>query len=195
MDKEQQRTLELLTEIEKDAGLTQNDLAVRMGVAVGLTNLLMKRVVKKGYVKISKLRGRKVRYLLTPKGISEKSRLAYEFLRYSFQYYRYMREDFRKSLEPHLQSGKKRVVFYGSGETAELAYLSAKELGFSVVQVIDEEPNGSHVADIKVEDVETLRNDDCDFVLITDAERVKDRCDRLMNMGFSKERVAVVNGV
>ena len=189
MDKDQQRTLELLTQIEQDENLTQNDLASRMGVAVGLANLMMKRVIKKGYVKISKLRGRKVRYLITPKGLSEKGRLAYEFLKYSFQYYRYLRGEIRNSLQPFVTAGHKRVAFYGSGEPAELAYLSAKELGMEVVRVVDDEVDHRRVADLPVEAVDTLRSDECDLVLLLGEEELEQQRTRLQDRGFESERL------
>lgn len=193
MDKDDQRTLELLTELEKDGTVTQHDLAGRMGVAVGLANLYMKRVVKKGYVKITKLQGRKVRYLLTPKGFTEKGRLAYEFLKYSFQYYRHLREQFRKNLQPYALSGHNRVAFYGSGEAAELAYLSAKELGMHVVRVVDDEAEGC-VADLPVEAVEELRKDECDIVLLLRDGKSTDQRVRLVDLGFETDRLIPANG-
>ena len=189
MDKDLQRTLELLTQIEQDENLTQNDLASRMGVAVGLANLMMKRVIKKGYVKISKLQGRKVRYLITPKGLSEKGRLAYEFLKYSFQYYRYLREEIRGNLQPFATAGHKRVAFYGSGEPAELAYLSAKELGMEVVQVVDDDADHQRVADLPVEAVDALKSDGCDIVLLLGDGQLEQQRTRLQDNGFEIERL------
>ena len=42
---------------------------------------------------------RRLRYLLTPKGIAEKSRLTYEHMSYSLDLYRRMRENLRNALD------------------------------------------------------------------------------------------------
>ena len=72
------RDLEILTAIGEGRPLSQRVLAQRLGVALGLTNLLLKRLARKGSIKIvefpKKPAARKrLRYLLTPKGIAEKT--------------------------------------------------------------------------------------------------------------------------
>jgi hypothetical protein len=44
-----------------------------MGIALGLTNLLVRRLVHKGWVRIIRIKLNRVRYLLTPAGIAELS--------------------------------------------------------------------------------------------------------------------------
>ena len=52
MDPQAKRELELLTEISEDQGVTQRALAKKLGIALGLTNLYIKRLARKGYIKI-----------------------------------------------------------------------------------------------------------------------------------------------
>lgn len=139
MDREDQMILSVLSAVEEEPELTQKDLAVRLGVAVGMVNSYLKRVIYKGYVKTRNLQRRRLKYLLTPNGIKEKTRLTYEFLEYSYQYIRDIRRKTRELLEPYCKQGKKRVVFYGSGEVAELALLTVQELGMELVAVVDEQ--------------------------------------------------------
>src|SRR2546426_4685728 len=82
------RDLEILTAIGEGAPLTQRALSERLGVALGLTNLYLKRLAHKGYIKIvefpKKPAARKrLRYLVTPKGLAEKGRLTYEHMAYA----------------------------------------------------------------------------------------------------------------
>lgn len=137
MDREEQMILNLLSVIEDEPNTTQKDLATRLGVAVGVVNSYLKRVIYKGYVKTKSIQRRRLRYLLTPSGIKEKTRLTYEFLQYSFVYIREVRRKTRELLTPFSLQGKKRVVFYGAGEAAELAYLTVRELGMSLEAVLD----------------------------------------------------------
>jgi len=74
------RELKVLEAIAEDEQMTQRGLAARLGIALGLTNLYLKRLVRKGYVKCVNVQSNRVLYLITPKGIAEKSRLAYEYM-------------------------------------------------------------------------------------------------------------------
>ena len=51
MDVESRRDLQLLEALEQEATITQRTLASRLGMALGLTNLYLKRLIRKGYVK------------------------------------------------------------------------------------------------------------------------------------------------
>lgn len=53
MNLQGQRDLILLTELERDGAVTQRSLAIKLGVALGLTNLYVKRLARKGYVKVT----------------------------------------------------------------------------------------------------------------------------------------------
>jgi DNA-binding MarR family transcriptional regulator len=141
------RDLRLLTAIEEGAPLTQRALAERLGVALGLANLCLKRLARKGYIKVVHFNERpaarkRLRYLLTPKGLAEKSRLTYEHMVYSLQLYRRTRQTLRESLGGLVAQGTKRVALYGTGDAAELAYLTLKECGLEPVGVYAARPDG-----------------------------------------------------
>src|SRR5947208_15345237 len=134
------RELEILTAIEESTSLTQRALAARLGVALGLTNLYVKRLVLKGYVKTVGFPTRpaarkRLRYLLTPRGIAEKTRLTYEHIAYALNLYRRARQTLRGELSRLPESGMKRIALYGTDEAAELAYLTLKEAGIEPVAV------------------------------------------------------------
>jgi DNA-binding MarR family transcriptional regulator len=147
MKSHSQRDLEILTAIDEGTPLTQRDLAKRLGVALGLTNLYIKRLAKKGFIKITEFphkpaARKRLRYLLTPRGIGEKTRLTYEHMAYSLHLYRRARATLRESLGQLSEMGMKRVALYGTGEAAELSYLALKESGLELVGVFAREPGG-----------------------------------------------------
>ena len=80
MDLEAHRDLQLLEAVEQDARVTQRTLANKLGIALGLTNLYLKRLVRKGYIKCVNVQSNRITYLITPSGIVEKARLTYEFM-------------------------------------------------------------------------------------------------------------------
>ena len=53
MDIEARRDLKLLEAVEQDSRVTQRSLAGRLGIALGLTNIYLKRLARKGYIKIT----------------------------------------------------------------------------------------------------------------------------------------------
>lgn len=137
MDIEARRDLELLEAVEEDPQITQRRLASQLGIALGLTNAYLKRLVHKGYIKCVTIPSNRLVYLMTPSGIARKARLTYEFMQHSLDLYRDARRHLRRALEDSMASGHQRVALYGTGDAAELAYLSLRELGLEPVAVFD----------------------------------------------------------
>ena len=179
MNLQGQRDLILLTELERDGAITQRSLATKLGVALGLTNLYLKRLAKKGYVKITTIPSHRIRYLLTPQGLSEKSRLTYLYMQYSLSHYRDMRARLRDTLSRATGNGVKRVVIFGTSEFAELAYLSLREMELTLVGFIDEGQAESFLS-YPVKRPGVLGEWEFDAVLLADIERSREHRDTLM---------------
>lgn len=135
MKQASQRDLQILTEIGQRGDITQRGLSKSLGIALGLTNLYLKRLVRKGHVKITTIPPNRLRYLLTPQGIAEKTRLTYDYMTFSLTLYRQTRQRLREALQPSLAEGTHRVALYGAGEAGELAYLTLREVGIEPVAV------------------------------------------------------------
>lgn len=136
------RDLQLLTDIASNQAVTQRGLAQKYGFALGLTNFLLRRLVNKGYVKIVNLKRNRLHYLLTPKGLAEKARLTYHYLEYSLALFRHTRTLMTKTLSQMERPGRQRVVIYGTGELAEIAFLAMQERGLHIAAVLEEPGNG-----------------------------------------------------
>jgi hypothetical protein len=129
------RDLLILTEIAEGRAVTQRGLSQSLGIALGLTNLYIKRLARKGYIKITTIPPNRLRYLVTPKGLAEKSRLTFEYMRLSLSLFQQTRQVLRGALEPAVTAGMTRFALYGVGEAAELAYLTLREFGLEPVAV------------------------------------------------------------
>jgi DNA-binding Lrp family transcriptional regulator len=136
LDIEADRELKLLEAVEEDSRVTQRTLATKLGIALGLTNVYLRRLVRKGYIKCVNVQSNRISYLITPRGIAEKARLTYEFMDYSLHLYGEVRQHLRSVLQ-ECAAAHRRVAIYGRGEAAELAYLSLKEFGMEPVAVFD----------------------------------------------------------
>jgi DNA-binding MarR family transcriptional regulator len=151
MDLESQRDLQLLEAVSGEQRLTQRSLADRLGIAVGLTNLYLKRLARKGYIKFVNVRPNRIVYLLTPRGITEKSRLTYEFMENSLSVYRQARMHLSTMVLPGIRASQ-GVALFGTGEAAELAYLCLREHGREPIAIFDRQPGqflGMPVHDIR----------------------------------------------
>jgi DNA-binding MarR family transcriptional regulator len=140
----EQHTHKLLAAIEADQHLSQRSLARSLGIALGLTNLILRRLVRKGWVRMVHIKPNRVRYLLTPTGIAEKARMSRDSLQYSVRFYtdarNRIREQFAKldsTGKPDTgSSGGRRIVFFGAGEVAEIGYVCLQETELQLIGVI-----------------------------------------------------------
>jgi len=170
LDDESRRTLHILDEVAKNHRISQRALSERLGVALGCTNLYLKRLVKKGFIKLKGIPGRRYFYYLTPAGFAEKTSLAFRYLKGSWRYYEEIREQWRVCFQQLKKEGVERVVLFGVGEMAELAYLSLKECNLHMVGIIDSQCAGSNFCGHKVNPVLALLNINYDRVVLTTIE-------------------------
>lgn len=74
----------ILKAIEENPSMSQRELASHLGVSLGKANYCLKELIKKGLVKVgnftSNTKKRTYVYLLTPKGVSEKTIVTMRFL-------------------------------------------------------------------------------------------------------------------
>jgi len=77
MDPKDIRTLKILEQVDNGKTPSQRDLAGELNISLGLVNSFIKRLVKKGFVKIRTVPKKRLKYILTPHGAAEKSRLTY----------------------------------------------------------------------------------------------------------------------
>jgi DNA-binding MarR family transcriptional regulator len=103
------REMLLLEQIENDPNVTQASLATHLGVAVGTVNWHLKRMIAKGYVKVKRAERRKLRYIITPEGISFRAHLTIDYIEQSFLLYRNIRHRVRELLSEVKQAGFDRV--------------------------------------------------------------------------------------
>ena len=89
--------LRVLRALEANPELSQRQLAAELGVSLGGVNYALKALIDRGFVKADNFRksGSKVAYLyvLTPKGIAEKSALATAFLGRKLEEYEVLRQE------------------------------------------------------------------------------------------------------
>lgn len=129
---EAERELRILEALEHDPELTQASLAAQLGVAVGSVNWYLRRLIRKGYIKATKMERRRFKYLVTPQGLALKARLTAEYMRYALQVYRELRQAAREALSQVRAAGYTAVRADGRGEAMEILRLTCLEEGIAV---------------------------------------------------------------
>lgn len=147
--------LTILEHIEKEPDTTQASLAERLGVAVGTINWHLKRLIEKGYIKVKRAERKKLRYLITPEGISLRAKLLVDFIQSSMEVYRLVRDRSRKAIIDLQEEGWKQAQIVGEGDIAEILRLTCLEHGMTI------EKNG-HYPKLKVVGLKifTVKEDD-----------------------------------
>lgn len=144
------KTLELFSAIEDQQQVTQNLLATRLGVAVGLTNAYIRRCVRKGWIKVQKIPSRRYAYFLTPKGFVEKSRLTAEYLSHSLGFFRRARSQCSDLFQGAQKRLGNRFVIYGLGDLTEIAILAAMECDVEIIAVVAPGSNREKIAGVRI---------------------------------------------
>lgn len=126
--REELAALEVLKEIDRDAKTSQRQISRRVGVSLGLVNLIIGRLIRKAWIKVTTIPGRRVEYALTAKGVLEKMRKTRDFVRLSMRY----AFELKRLIEDRLrQSTRARpsVAAYESGELTPLVEDATRGVG------------------------------------------------------------------
>ena len=183
------KTLEILEELSSNGHVTQRELSRKVGIALGLANFYIKRLVQKGYVEIIYLERNRLGYLITPKGITEKSRLTYHYIQRSYQYVRKIRIRIREQLHNLAGKGVSTVVLYGGGDIAEVAYLAVQEVGMKLSGVVDPSRAGRPFLGYTILPVQALPLLPFDRIIITEPLALHDVGNLIHEYGIGEDRL------
>jgi len=192
MDTQDLRILKILEEIDNDYTPSQRDLSKKLNISLGLVNSFVRRLVNKGYFKITTIPKNRVKYILTPKGSAEKTRLTYQYIQYSFEFYRTARNNLQKVFKELMAQSVKRVVFYGVSDLAEIAYISLQETPIKMVGMIDEKKIGKIFIGNPVKNSNLLESLLFDKVLVTYTSEKDAALERLLKQGIPRNKIVVL---
>ena len=178
------KELRLLEEIEQDPELSQRQLSRRMGVALGVGNLLLKNLAKKGYIKVTHLSWKRWIYVITPKGMTRKVNLTLSYIESFLGHYRRVKKILKENFKSLTLNKESKVAIVGTGELAELAYLALLDIGVDEINMFGNE-NDKHIflgmnvvsiQDIEVNDYSKIvvTSDDIDVINASLKERSAD---------------------
>jgi len=193
MDHKDIRTLKILEKFDNDVVPSQRALARDLNISLGLVNSFIRRLVKKGYFKARHVPKNRMRYFLTPKGASEKTRLTYEYIQHSYDFYKEVRQKLRDLYTKLESQDVSSIVFYGAGDLAEIAYLSLQETNIKLVAVVDDEKKGKRFTRYIVEHPDRLAALTFDRILITSLNFKESIYQRIAGLGMSTDSVVQIS--
>jgi len=136
-----QHELNTLLELKENPNLSQRSLARKLNISLGLTNAIIKNLIYRGWIKVKKDSGRKLLYLITPKGMANVSRLMYTRFQETLHYYHYTKDLLTAYLIKLYQQGEKTVNIYGTGQLAEITYYAGMSTPLKLNGIISDDPS------------------------------------------------------
>jgi hypothetical protein len=127
-------TLRLMDALSASQRTTQRDLSRRAGISLGLTNLLLERMARRAWVKLTSISGRRMLYALTPKGMAEKARKTRDWVRHTYRYFSETREFLVDELRKKRAT---RVASFGAGPLTDMVRDAARDARVKWVGPLD----------------------------------------------------------
>lgn len=115
--KESEKTFQILDALDREEISTQRQLADHSGISLGQVNYILKSLLENGLIKIGNFRKNSNKighvYLLTPKGVETKSRLAVKFVIGKLNEYEFLCSRVAEKFESLEKRGCSRLIFIG----------------------------------------------------------------------------------
>jgi EPS-associated MarR family transcriptional regulator len=155
MTQEEEQVLSVLDAIALNSRTSQRDLSRTTGLNVAKVNYLLRKMTEKGFVKLRNVSRNPNKlgylYLLTPRGLTEKSRLTVRFAARTWREYSRTMDILRTSLARLAASGEQAIVLVGANEVADMVIEAGSGTpGIRVVGIVDPAGAGSRRGDVPV---------------------------------------------
>jgi len=190
------RELSLLQELEVNPIVSQRDLSHKFGIALGVTNACLKRMARRGWIRIMNLDHRRIGYYLTPKGLAEKTKLTLRLVSWTVQHYSTLKDIIGERLLEMQNKGVERIVFYGVSDEMEIAYVTLQGLNLKLVGIVEDQQkmNRQEIFGFEVTEVNQVETLNPDAVLITSLTGLDEKQENLRRLfDFRRVRIADIS--
>ena len=184
------RDLRLMSEIYETPEVNQRQLSLTLGIALGLTNVLLKSLVQKGHIRVSNASWKRRLYNLTPEGLAHKLRLTTVYISKVLDHYQNIRHTLREQMEGLGVNQESRVAVCGTTEFTELVYLGLKELGIEEIDFYSKgDAVGERFLGVLVGDIKKIKFNDYDKVVIAELHDYEALSQTLSDLGVPEQKV------
>ena len=116
--------LDILRIIAENPDISQRKISKQTGISLGQVNFIIKKCVKKGFVKIEGQTSKSISYNLTPKGFAEKANLMLEYIKLSYGAVVSLTEKIRTTAWACHEKEMRIVVYESHDEMMEIVKLA-----------------------------------------------------------------------
>jgi predicted transcriptional regulator len=176
--------LNILREVSSDAHITQAELAGRCSLSVAMVNNYMKELCGTGLLEYRRKTTKSVSYYLTPAGKQHLETLQSDLINEMVRMFVEAKEQIRARILSQAPSALQRVVLFGSGHLAQLAFHALELTGASILGVCDDniETIGSDFCGREVLNPTQIRFLAPDAVIVADSARAEEICRSLESL-------------
>jgi len=188
------RELKILEEFEKNPFASQRELSHKLNIALGVINACIKRMVQKGWIRIHGLNHRKIGYYLTPKGLTEKTKLSLYIISCTIQHYVELKRIITQRLLEMQKEGVKRILFYGISDEMEVAYITLQGVSMNLVGIVEDDDKFTpkNIFGFEIEPLNRVKIINPDGVLITSTSEIERRKETLKKI-FESKSICIKN--
>lgn len=164
------KDFQILDALDNEEITTQRQLSEHTGISLGQVNYVIKSFLDKGLVKIGNFRKNHKKigyaYLLTPKGMETKSKLAVDFVTSKLKEYKKLRQKLENRLIQIENNSQHRIIYIGPDIVKELIATIIKEKELKII-LIDSCPC--------IQDFNDASPDKFDIILLFDGNQISDK--------------------
>jgi DNA-binding MarR family transcriptional regulator len=123
-----EREFELINIVGAQIANNQRDLSRHMDRSLGTINILLRRLITKGYIRTRQLNQKKVEYILTSKGFSEKTRKSIKYTLKTISSIGLIKARVKGILLNLYEEGARSFFIVGKSDLSILIEMAAKEI-------------------------------------------------------------------
>jgi DNA-binding MarR family transcriptional regulator len=144
------KQIDMLIELKNNPSTNQRSLSQKLNISLGLTNEILQNLIHRGWVKASKLKGRKWLYLITPAGISKATQFAFQRFQETQKYFWDAENIIINLLDSLHQKGKKNLIILGKNQYTKLIILASTDVPIELTMIISEKQSQKNFLGHKV---------------------------------------------
>ena len=112
-----ERELDILQNISESVKqIHQRDLAEIIGLSLGMTNAILKRLVQKGWLKVKKINNRNIQYIVSPQGMEEIARRSFRYFKRTIKNVVYYKEVLDQFAREVITKGFDTIILVGESD-------------------------------------------------------------------------------
>ena len=133
------KQIDMLLELERNPSTNQRSLSQKLNISLGLTNEILQNLIHRGWVKASKLKGRKWLYLITPAGMSKATQFAFQRFQETQKYFWDAENIIISLLESLYKKRKEKLIILGKNQYTKLIILASTDSPIELRMIISDE--------------------------------------------------------